>query len=154
VKHYCARARREPFNVASTCADRGELSDYAVLILAGTVKILISAVDGSQTLLGLCGSGELVGELAAIAQNGMPRSASVITATAGTCRVMSSPVFRQLLNDRPAMQQAITLLCADRMRQAAMDKLQATAYPATARVAWLLLSLAERHVSIHGGVSS
>lgn len=124
---------------------QGEPGDSAALILRGTVKVLLSAEDGSNTMLGLCGAEELIGELAALSGEGATREASVIAVDKVTCRIIPYSQFRLLLTDRPSLQRAVTLQCADRMRLAAMAKLQNAAYPAATRIALVLLDLAGRY---------
>jgi CRP-like cAMP-binding protein len=134
-----------PFAPGEYLCRQGTVGDYTSLIMEGTAKVLVSDVDGLNTMLGLCGPGDLVGELSALRGEGVAQDASVIAVDRVMCRVITYTQFRRLLGDRPGIQRAITLLLADRLRLAAASKLHSAAYPVTTRVAQALLDLAEQH---------
>ncbi|QBS44621.1 Crp/Fnr family transcriptional regulator [Nocardia sp. CS682] len=123
----------------------GEIGDHVAVILDGTVKVLLTASAGTTTTLGLCGAGELVGELSALDGAEAPRTATVVAVDTVTCCVVGHSRFRRLLTESPDMQRAITMQCADRMSMVAASKLQNATDPVLIRVVRLLLELAERY---------
>lgn len=124
---------------------QGAAGAFVALILRGTAKVVMSTADGARTMLGMCGPGELVGELSAVRGEGTAQEASVTAVDHITCRVITPPQFRSLLVERPAVQHAIMEQVVERMRRAATMNLHSAAYPIGVRIVHALLDLAQQH---------
>ena len=80
----------------------GDRGDYVLVIDSGDVKIVKSDVDGKEHLLNICGSGELLGEIACVEENGR-RSASVVAQGSVAAIRIAKDAFVGFLHDHPAL---------------------------------------------------
>ncbi|MGH3992583.1 MAG: Crp/Fnr family transcriptional regulator [Pseudonocardiaceae bacterium] len=86
------------------------------LLLRGCVKVLSTSAAGHTVLLAVRLAGDLVGELAAL--DGLPRSATVITAARTTLRSIGHVEFGAHLATRPAVAAAVHRSVVAKLRQA------------------------------------
>jgi CRP/FNR family transcriptional regulator, cyclic AMP receptor protein len=121
----------------------GDGSDHIAIILSGIVKITASTSNGREALLGLRGSGEIVGELAAI--HGSPRSATVRALDTVKARLVSATVFRQCLREHPDALFAVLEAVIGRLRESDRRRLEFTGFDVLERVSLLLAELARTH---------
>ncbi|MGH2916787.1 MAG: Crp/Fnr family transcriptional regulator [Solirubrobacteraceae bacterium] len=120
----------------------GDRADSAILLLGGLVKIHRIGAEGAEVILGLCGPGELLGEIAVL--QGAIRSA---TATAlGAVRAVVVPVsdLRAFLAARPRTTLALLELALGRLQVADRRRVEFATSESLARVASRLVELAER----------
>jgi CRP/FNR family cyclic AMP-dependent transcriptional regulator len=127
----------------------GDDSDHIAIILCGIVKITASASNGREALLGLRGSGEIVGELAAI--YGSPRSATVRALDTVKARLVAASVFRQCLREHPDALFAVLEAVIGRLRESDRRRLEFTGFDVLERVSLLLAELARTHGVPAGG---
>jgi CRP-like cAMP-binding protein len=127
----------------------GDASDHIAIILTGIVKITASTSNGREALLGLRGSGEIVGELAAI--YGSPRSATVRALDTVTARLVAATVFRQCLREHPDALFAVLEAVIGRLRESDRRRLEFTGFDVPERVSLLLAELARTHGAPAGG---
>ncbi len=80
----------------------GEYGNHVLVIDSGDVKIVKRGVDGKEHLLNICGTGELVGEIACVEENGR-RSASVIAQSSVAAIRIAKEAFVAFLHDHPAL---------------------------------------------------
>lgn len=121
----------------------GGRGGFVVLILEGRAKIIVPAPTGTETVLGLRGPGDLVGELSAVEDEPAPRSATVVAVDPVVCRVVRNGDFRSLLAGRPSIALELLGLVASRLRSSDRRLVEIGAYDTAQRVARLLADMAE-----------
>jgi CRP/FNR family transcriptional regulator, cyclic AMP receptor protein len=121
----------------------GDDSDHIAIILSGIVKITAATANGREALLGLRGSGEIVGELAAL--YGSPRSATVRALDEVHARLIPASVFRQRLRQNPDALFAVLEAVIGRLRESDRRRLEFTGSDVLKRVSLLLGELASTH---------
>lgn len=132
------RRRRYPRNARVFC--EGDHSDFVILILEGRVKIQASAEGGNESLLGVRGPGELVGELAAF--DTAVRLASAIALEPVTVQVLAAEDFRAFVAQHPDAGVELIRMLIGRLREAGRRRVEFGAHDAAGRVAHLLAELA------------
>lgn len=129
-----------PGDVVLRQGDRGGL---VVLILRGIAKVTVIAETGKETLLGIRGAGELIGEMATLSSQ--PRSATVVAATELHGRVILAAPFVTYLDRSPQVASRLAEMVAERLRAANRRRLEFNAYPVEGRVARVLGEVARTH---------
>ncbi|WP_244190592.1 Crp/Fnr family transcriptional regulator [Streptomyces caeruleatus] len=114
---------------------------HVLLLLSGFVKVTATVENGETSLLAVRAGGDTVGEMAAM--DGAPRSATVTACGPLTARRISAETLRELLLSRPEISLALTGIVANRLRWANRRRLDFRGYPAKARLARLLVELAD-----------
>jgi CRP/FNR family cyclic AMP-dependent transcriptional regulator len=141
VRQLAALGRMQRFPRNAVIIAEGDSSDTLYVVFSGRVKVFVSDKDGGEMVLGTCGTGEYIGELAL---DGQPRSASVVTLEASVCSIISRAVLRDAIagNTEFAMQLIATLIARTRI---ATDNIKHLALnDVYGRVAHLLLNLADK----------
>jgi len=123
----------------------GDRGGYAVLIVAGRVKIVTSAADGTETVLSLRGPGELVGEMAVIDDPATPRSATVIAIEPLRGRVLLGADLLAYFESHPLAIVELLRMLAARLRASDRRRVEHGAYTTTRRLAALLVELADTY---------
>ncbi|HZV92548.1 MAG TPA: cyclic nucleotide-binding domain-containing protein, partial [Caldimonas sp.] len=90
VRHGQARS----FRANTVLIHEGDAGDALYIVLDGKARAFASSPDGRDVVLGDYGPGEYFGELAL---DGGPRSASVKTLVATSCRVVQGAELRPFL---------------------------------------------------------
>jgi len=140
------RQRRFPRNARVFC--EGDSSDFVIAILEGRVKIVATTPDGDESLLGVRGPGELVGELAAI--DSEPRVATAMALDPLTVRVITADEFRDFIAHHTDALLRLMRTLIGRLREADRRRVEFGANDAAGRVAHLLAELAaEREAHGH-----
>jgi CRP/FNR family transcriptional regulator, cyclic AMP receptor protein len=140
------RQRRYPRNARVFC--EGDPSDFVIVILKGRVKIVVTTQDGNESLLGIRGPGELVGELAAI--DSEPRVATAMALDPLTVRVITAAEFRDFVAHHADAVLRLIRMMIGRLREADRRRVEFGANDAASRVAHLLAELAvEREAHGH-----
>jgi CRP/FNR family transcriptional regulator, cyclic AMP receptor protein len=140
------RQRRYPRNARVFC--EGDSSDFVIVILDGRVKIVVTTQDGDESLLGVRGPGELVGELAAI--DSKPRSATAMALDPLNVRVIPASEFRDFVAHHADAVLRLMRMLIGRLREADRRRVEFGANDAAGRVAHLLAELAaEREAHGH-----
>lgn len=132
------RRRRYPRNTRVFC--EGDRSDFVILILEGRIKILASTEGGSESLLGVRGPGELVGELAAF--DPAVRLASAIAVEPVTVQVLTAEDFRAFVAQHAGAAIELIRMLIGRLREAGRRRVEFGAQDAAGRVAHFLAELA------------
>jgi CRP-like cAMP-binding protein len=122
---------------------QGQQLDRVFVVLRGRVKVVSTAVDGTEVMLGLRGAGELLGEVAAVEESEV--IASAIALEPVSARQVSTHEFRRFLDRRPAAAVALVRVLTGRLREADRQRLQYAASTVLERLAAALLSLADRY---------
>lgn len=121
-----------------TEGDRGE---RVFLIERGCVMVSCTSPDGREIVLGLRGSGEIIGEMSALDDEA--RSATALAVGDVDVTVAAGATLLRALEDPAAANELIRIL-AVRLRDADRKRLQFVALDTLGRVAERLLELAER----------
>ena len=131
----------------------GDRSNHALLICSGRVKIVRTSADGRESVIAVRETGELVGEITALADADEPRTASLVALDDVTVRSISANELLAFVTSRPAVSRALIRQLAVRLREATARQADATGYDSLRRVARALLEQAERHgEQVAGGV--
>ncbi|WNV83404.1 Crp/Fnr family transcriptional regulator [Umezawaea sp. Da 62-37] len=134
-----AAGRAAPFDAGARLIRAGEVSDEVLLVEAGAIKVVLAGADGTETLAGVCGPGELVGESGVIGRR--PRSAHVIALTAGRATHIAGSAFQRLVDANAAVRHLVDKTLDDR-RQVADDRQLRQAHDVLTRVGTVLLAWA------------
>ena len=121
----------------------GQVPDRVLLLRSGLVKVYRTTPAGKEVVLAVRGTGELVGELAAIDDS--PHSASIVALERVEALVVSTAAFRRFLMDHPAASLVLLQMLSRRLRDADSKRTEFTALPTLGRVALRILELAEAY---------
>lgn len=128
----------------------GDLSDFAVFLLSGWVKVSTDSLNGTEALLAIRGPGDVLGELAAI--DGRPRSATVRTLLPTRAAMLPADRLVSRLRQRPDIAIALLEDAADRLRDSDSRRRGFGGHTVPERLSCYLLELAERNgVAVAGG---
>lgn len=121
----------------------GQVPDRVLLLRSGLVKVYRTTPTGKEVVLAVRGTGELVGELAAIDDS--PHSASIVALERVEALVVSTGAFRRFLTDHPAASLVLLRMLSRRLRDADSKRTEFTAFPTLGRVALRILELADEY---------
>lgn len=131
-----------------TIFQRGDPGGSLMAVMDGQVRISISSEEGKEVTLGILGPGELLGEIALIDGGGRTADAAAM----GPCRllVLEQRDFLPFLEQHPSFAVRLLRILCERMRKATdtCESLALLAIPA--RLARLLVRLAEPHGAAAG----
>ncbi|TQM11840.1 Crp/Fnr family transcriptional regulator [Pseudonocardia kunmingensis] len=122
----------------------GEPATTVLLIESGRAKAILSSASGKQVMLAVRGSGDLLGEFAAL--DGQPRSATVQALSAVRGWLVTSAALVDHLSGESSAALELLRLLVGRLREADMQRLDFGALDTTGRVANFLIALTPRHV--------
>jgi CRP/FNR family cyclic AMP-dependent transcriptional regulator len=126
----------------------GELDTRVIVILDGRVKVMCAEEDGSETLLAIRGTGDVVGERSAI--DGGPRSATVTALRRCSTRVLMAHEFMRFLQVHNLLD-AMLRLSVSRQREAQLIRVEISTLPIRRRLIRTLVRLVEAVNSPTGG---
>jgi CRP/FNR family transcriptional regulator len=136
-----ASARFHRLKAGDTLFQTGDTGDGCYRLDIGLLKVSLISPQVRERIIAILTPGAIVGDLAVI--DGLPRSASVLALTNCELRFLSRAAFEHLAREHPEIHQYLVKLLAARLRQAD-DVIASLAFlPMKARVAQVLLSLAE-----------
>lgn len=130
----------------------GDRSDFVVVVTEGRLKIVATSASGGESVLGIRGTGSLVGELAAF--DGGPRTASAIAMDPVQVRLVAATEFREFLARFPTAALELIRMLMGRLREGDRRRVEFGSYDATARVARLMCDLAAEHGPGRDGTTS
>lgn len=113
------------------------------LLLRGCVKVVSTSATGHLTMLAVRLEGDMVGELAAI--DGLPRSATVITASRTTVRAIGHTEFAEHLAAHPVVADAVQKSVVAKLRQATRFRSDTHGSSVLVRLARVLEQLGDRY---------
>lgn len=117
-----------------------ETSDFALLLLGGTVKVTAHAQDGRDALLAVRMAGDLVGELAGI--DGQPRTGTVTACGTVLARYILRSELLECTNEHPAIGHALQASVVAKLRTATGRIVDFTGCDVLGRLARILHHLA------------
>ncbi|UGS36706.1 Crp/Fnr family transcriptional regulator [Capillimicrobium parvum] len=136
-----ARGRRRSYERGSALCVEGDVSDRVFVLESGLVKACCSSVHGQEIVLGICGPGDVIGELATL--DGAPRSASTIALTGVQAVVVPAVEVHAALSDPAVVRQMLEVVVA-RLRDADRKRIEFASLDTVGRVAMRTLELADR----------
>jgi CRP/FNR family cyclic AMP-dependent transcriptional regulator len=136
------RGRSHSFKAGSTLLHEGQVGDRVVLLLSGTVKVTYTTPGGREVVIGLCGSGDLLGELAVM--DGRPRSNTVTALEPVEAAVIPARDFRDFVRD-PEVAEVMMRMLTERLRDADRKQLEFASRDAIGRVSARLVELAQHY---------
>jgi CRP-like cAMP-binding protein len=116
-----------------------DVAHDALLLVAGTVKISVTAMDGREVILDVLGEGALVGELSAV--DGHPRSATATTLSPVEVLAVPCASFIELLHRRPALMYELLVSVTNRLRGSVRRQLEYGTGDALGRLCGRLIEL-------------
>jgi CRP/FNR family transcriptional regulator len=120
---------------------RGDEAARLYWVEEGQVRVVVTSPAGRELVIRQFGSGEVFGEIALFA--GTPRTATIVATTDTTIASVDARDLRSLLEQRPRMALQLLAVFADRLRLTT-DALEDSYFlTMRARLAKMLLSLAE-----------
>lgn len=141
----------KPYPAGTVLLHQGEPSTHVFLLGHGIqprlacVKVTVAARNGTESLLGIRISGDLVGEMGVLREG--PRSATVRTCRAMAVHRIPIGAFRLFLQRREEAWQVVCTMVADRLDWANRRRLDFAGYDTTERLARVLVELEPRHGS-------
>lgn len=120
----------------------GDVSNRVVLVLSGRLKVSSFSEGGRETVLGLRGPGDLLGEFAAI--DGEPHLATVTVVEPTEVLAVPADRFLTALEANPSLVLALLRSVIGRLRDADRRRVEFTARSVDGRVAHRIVELAEQ----------
>jgi CRP/FNR family cyclic AMP-dependent transcriptional regulator len=117
--------------------------EVAYVILSGTVKVHVEQSDGSDVILAILGSGEVVGEMSLVDRAG--RSANVVTMEDSTLIWLDRTTFWECLQTMPALTYNLASMLSRRLRVANAQIQSLATQDVFGRVARQLLAFADEY---------
>ncbi len=136
-----SHVRHVPIN--TTILWQGKAATAVSIVLRGTVKVFCTNRDRSDTILAVCGAGELLGEISAV--DGEPISANVATLENSLLWVMERDAFLGCLRTMPEMSLNLVRCTMRRLRTLSSHVQLLSHLDVTGRVAAQLLSFAAEY---------
>ncbi len=135
-----ARASLRAFPAGTVIFRQGDPGDSLHIIVEGRVNIVAAASGGDETTVALMGPGDCFGEFALV--DGLPRSASAVTAIATRTFVVTRDAFVEWVTERPAAALAIMETLSVRLRKTDQALVDLISLDLARRLAKQLLSRA------------
>jgi len=138
-----ARTRSATYPPRTQLFHQGDPAGHVVVLIEGWVKVTSTSRAGKEALLALRGPGDILGDLAAV--DGLPRSATVTALFPVTARVIDGQAFVKAVTDNPPAARALLRHLARGLRESDRRRLEFVSASGSARLAALLLQLADQH---------
>ena len=128
---------------------QGAEGKHVYLIQAGSrstcacVKVTAAAENGTEALLGIRASGDIVGELAVLAHE--PRTATVTAISPLFCSAIPAETFTAFLRRRPDAWTAVTRMIADRLNWANRRRVDYASHNVTVQIARVIAEIVETY---------
>jgi CRP-like cAMP-binding protein len=122
---------------------RGDQDASLMVLVTGRLRAGSVSADGREVTLGLMEAGAVLGEIALL--DGRPRSLDVTAMTDAALLVVERRDFLPFLTARPDLMLRLMGLLCDRLRRASKAFEDVALAPLSARLARLLLVLADEH---------
>lgn len=122
---------------------RGDADGSLLVLVHGRLRAGSMSADGREVTIGLVEPGGVVGEISLL--DGRPRSMDVVAMLDSLLLVVDRGAFLPFLRARPDLMLRLMALLCDRLRRASAAYEDIALTPLAARLAKLLLSLADSH---------
>jgi len=120
----------------------GQVGDSVHFVISGHVKIVAHGVGGKQTVLGLRGPGEILGEMSIVDQR--PRGSAVVAVDTVETFVVAAGRFRAELERSPDLAIMVMEFLVGRLRDSDIKRAEYLSLDSTGRIAARIVELAER----------
>lgn len=141
IKVLEAHAVVKAFPRNALIVSEGDETDHMYIVREGRVKVFVSDEHGKELVLNNHGPGEYFGELALL--DDAPRSASVMTAEATKCSVISRRNFLAALSENPSIAMTLITQLSQRVRELTEHAKNLALVDVYGRIAKTLRALAE-----------
>lgn len=129
---------------------RGDPSDFLVVVEAGRIRLGLDSASGRELTLRFAEPCSVIGEMGVLDRQ--ERSADATAAAASRGLTIRRAAFEQLMVDRPALARAVILYLVGRLRDTTYQLESVVLYDLSARLArFLLASLRQVHGPDVGG---
>lgn len=137
------RLRRQAYPANATIFTVEQPAEVVYIILSGTVRIHVEQAKGTDVIIDIGGTGDILGEMALI--DGLGRSASANTLEESVLLWLDRASFMEALRTMPDFNLNLTRVLSSRLRMA-NERIQAfAALDAYGRVARTLLAYSHRY---------
>lgn len=116
LRSFAEITREHRYGKGTMIVSEGDPGEALYIVRAGEVKVVLTAEDGREVILGVLGVGAHFGELSLI--DGRPRSAHVIATQTSSLLILRRADFRRQVEAQPAVAWALLLELSRRLRQA------------------------------------
>ncbi|MEM0986864.1 MAG: Crp/Fnr family transcriptional regulator [Pseudomonadota bacterium] len=134
--------QRRAYAKGQTVFQKADPGDFLAIILSGRLKVSGFSASGTETVLNILQTGDVVGEISAI--DGLERTADIIAFEASELLLITRASLHRLMESDAQFTLALAKALAQKLR-ATSDALEATALDMERRVASALLRLAEQN---------
>lgn len=137
------RLRRRKIPKSQSILRAGAAGDDVVLVLSGRVRLVAYGADQREVVLAIRGTGELIGDMAAL--GGLRRTASAVAIDDVEAGFLRGEEFREFLRDRPDAALVLIRMLVRRLAETSRDLADLATQDSVGRVAKRLLDLAADH---------
>jgi CRP/FNR family transcriptional regulator, cyclic AMP receptor protein len=134
---------RRTYRDGHVLCSEGDPGEMLFVLEAGAARISRVTLDGQEVVFAVVEAPAALGELSLL--DGAPRSATVTAQGEIAVRLIPRPAFLALLDEHPAMTQAILRRLAEMLRRANEQQVDLLSLDVPGRLAKWLLHRAERH---------
>jgi len=142
LEQVAQRVQRRTFALGITLFHQDMPGTMMYMIESGSVRVISIGRTGQELTLNVLGPGELFGELSIL--DGQQRSATAITLAPTVAWLLSQADLNEFMSKFPPVNQAMIQILVDRVRTTARRLEAMTFQDVLGRLAFELLSLAER----------
>lgn len=137
-----AVGHRRAYSAGEVLCTQGDETYHVLVLLSGHVRVSRVAMDGRETVAGVRGPGDVLGELAAV--DARPRSATVTAVVSVRALVVPGARFAELCQNAPRIAWVLLGVVAERLRESGGHWAEFGYGHTEQRIAALLLELAVR----------
>ncbi|MFL7891409.1 MAG: Crp/Fnr family transcriptional regulator [Anaerolineales bacterium] len=142
LEQVAQRVSRRTFALGVTLFHQDMPGTMMYMIESGSVRVISIGRTGQELTLNVCGPGDLFGELSIL--DGQHRSATAITLTPTVTLLLAQADLKEFMTKFPPVNQAMIQILVERVRSTARRLEAMTFQDVLGRLAFELLSLAER----------
>lgn len=108
--------RSQSFRAREMIFRKGEEADSLMIVEQGVVRVSLTGADGREMALALCGSDEIVGEIAALDRG--DRTADAVAVRAVEATIIGASELRRLMRQEHCVVDLVVSLLCKRLRSA------------------------------------
>jgi CRP/FNR family cyclic AMP-dependent transcriptional regulator len=142
IEQIAARVQRREFAVGVTLFHQDMPGTMLYMVETGSVRVISFGRTGQELTFNVFGAGEIFGELSIL--DDQDRSASAITLAPTVVWLLSKSDLKEFMSKFPSVNQAMIQVLVERVRTTALRLEAMTFQDVLGRLAFELLSLAER----------
>jgi len=134
---------------ATVIFSKGDAGSSMMAVLAGHIRVGSVSREGREVTLNIMGPGEIFGEIALL--DGRPRSLDAVAAEDSTLMVIERARFLPFLLRHEGLVERLLVVLCDRLRKTSIALEEIALFDVEARLARLLVKLAEEYGRPHEG---